>query len=82
MTKQQINNKVKQLHNKVKQLEKLDIDDHFKALDKEIKPLFREIYNSDKTFNLMNKKSILVMLVLNRRFRIIPFHQFGIDINI
>lgn len=82
MTAQQINNKAKQLHNKVVALDKLDNDTYFEVLEKEIKPLFLEIYNSNKTFELMNKQSVLIMLVLNNRFRIIPFHMFGININL
>ena len=43
---------------------------------------FKRLYFADKEFEAMNKESIKIMFRLNLRYRIIPFHAFGLFINI
>ena len=43
---------------------------------------FKRLYFADKEFEAMNKESIKIMFRLNLRHRIIPFHAFGLFINI
>lgn len=43
---------------------------------------FKRLYFADEEFDFMNKESIKIMLKLNLRYRIIPFHVFGLSINI
>ncbi len=43
---------------------------------------FRHLYGLDPSFKSMSKKSILIMLRLNLRYRIIPLHTFGLNIDL
>lgn len=52
----------------------------FDSVEKVVKPEFKLIYGFDDTFTLLNKQSVLFMIRTNLRFRIIPFHQFGLNI--
>lgn len=43
---------------------------------------FKRLYNADREFKYMNAESIRIMLRINLRHRIIPLHQFGLDIEL
>lgn len=40
----------------------------------------KRLYYADDSFEYMNKNSVLAMIRLNGRFRVIALHQFGINI--
>jgi hypothetical protein len=42
----------------------------------EVKKEFLRLQRADKTFEFMNKASILIMMSLNSSYRIVPFHVF------
>ncbi len=48
----------------------------------QIKLSFKTIFYDDNNFEKMSKKSVLSMLRINLSLRIIPFHQFGVNISI
>jgi hypothetical protein len=46
-----------------------------------LKKEFRRLYDADRELKYVSKDNILRMLILNRRHRVIPFHQFGTGID-
>lgn len=64
-----------ELNRDIKKLLKIQEDPNF---EKE----FKRLYFADSSFQYMNKKSILIMLRLNLRYRFIPLHSFGINIDL
>ena len=73
MTKQELNRDVKRLSKLI-------------GTDKEYTPEFekeyKRLYYADSTFDYFNLESVRIMLRMNARHRFIPFHQFGLMINI
>jgi hypothetical protein len=59
-----------------------DLDNFFKYVDKVFKPEFIRLYQLDRKFELMNKRSVLIMFRLNLRYRVIDFHNFGNEIEL
>jgi len=50
--------------------------------ENEVKAEFQRLYRADDTFSSMNKQSVLIMIEINRRWRVIAFHTFGCNIKI
>lgn len=75
----QINKDVKNLVKMIKALRKANPNAYFTP---EIEKEFKRIYNLDRTFEYMNKTSVLIMFRLNQRYRFEALHTFGIFYNI
>lgn len=84
MTTKELNRDIKRLLNTYKALNelKMDNDTYFKSIELSIKPELKRLYYADQEMKYMTKDSILILLRLNVRFRVIPFHQFGLFINL
>jgi len=68
----------KDIANLVATIKNMDESEKFAFESQEIKEEFFRIYRADKKFELMNKKSVLLMMRMNLRFRFEPLHMFGI----
>lgn len=73
MTTQELNRDIKWLNKELKR------KGYYSESDK---TEFVRLYGADREFKYMNRQSILIMFRLNLRYRFIPFHQFGIHIEI
>ena len=76
MTNQELNRDVKRLWKKV---QKTDVLCEWKML--EIKTEFLRLYNADREFEVFNRTSILIILVMNRKYNFRPHHSLGLSIN-
>ncbi len=72
----------KELNDKIAALAIRERDPHMLDYIEQFKDDYRLLYYSDDQFIQMNKKSVLIMLRLNVRYRIIAFHNFGLFINL
>lgn len=78
MTAQQLNRDIKHLKNLSLKISKTMFDSEIISFKKE----FNRLYFADSKFEVMNKKSVLIMFRLNLRFRFHALHSFGIHINL
>lgn len=78
MTTRQLNNRIKLLAQRHYHESFKNIETFFKYVENEFKPEFKICYNAADIEHL-SKESILILLSLNLRHKIIPY--FGIDIN-
>lgn len=83
MTPREYNRDVKRLRDYIKNLE----DTPYPYLDypekvAHIEGEFKRLYNADDTFKYASKDSILGLMAINQRFRIIPLHSFELFVNI
>jgi hypothetical protein len=81
----QLNKDVKNLVASISKCSKeneLNLDRYFDFLNTVAKVEFERIYNEDRTFTLLNKNNVLNMFRLNIKHRFLPFHSFGIHIDI
>lgn len=86
MTPQQLNKDIKKLNKLVATIsadtdKTNDLDKHFKRIDAEVKPEFIRLFHADREFKYMDRTSILIMLRLNIKLRIVAFHSFGLNID-
>jgi hypothetical protein len=79
MTKQELNRDIKRLFKKFHDWMMQEHTDWDKC--EELKKEFNRLYNADQQFEYISRENILRLVILNRRHRIIPFHQFGTGIN-
>lgn len=70
MTKAEYNRDVKRLRNYIKA--------NRNGEETYIASEFRRLYGADKTFEYANKDSVLTLLRINLRYRLVPLHMFGI----
>lgn len=82
MTTKELNRDVKRLNKLVLALDKIGGDAYFKSIDISVKPEFIRLLNADREFLYLNRTSILILLRLNLRFRIVAFHTFGLNIDL
>ena len=80
MTIRQLNNRIKQMAARHYHESFKDVETFLKYIETEFKPEFNTCYNAANLEDL-SKESILIMLRLNLRHRVIQLHQFGIEIN-
>lgn len=80
MTTRQLNNRIKVLAQRHYHESFKDIDTFLKYIENEFKPEFKTCYNAADIEDL-SKESILILLRLNLRHRVIALHNFGININ-
>ncbi len=64
----------KELNRDIKKLQRLVLNEGNEGL---IRSEFVRLYYADLEFKYMNRSSILIMLRINIRFRIISLHNFG-----
>lgn len=77
MTNAELNRDIKRL---AKTVEKYDGTSYSEETDNKIRAELKRLYYADSGFTAMNRQSILIMIRLNGRYRVIPLHQFGIKI--
>lgn len=82
MTTKELNKAIKILSIQYTKMSGADNDLFYKWLETTFTPEFKRVYYADDSFQYINRESILILLVLNRKTRVIPFHQFGININL
>lgn len=83
MTKQELNRDVKRLYNKYKANSGGEAtNDYYKWLDETIKPELKRVYYADDNFEYLTADNIKRIIRLNLSLRVIPFHQFGANINL
>ena len=87
MTAKELNRDIKRMYAKYVNLKnlvdasKIDNGEYFKRLETEVYPEYKRLYGADTSMEYANKDSLLILVRLNLRFHIIPFHQFGLFIN-
>lgn len=87
MTPQQLNKDIKALNKLVANitLQSNRTPDsngtYYKRIDAEVKPEFIRLFHADREFKYMDRTSILIMLRLNVKLRIVAFHSFGLNID-
>ena len=79
MTTRELNRDVKRLKNAY--LNAVASDDYFKEEPKLAEEL-RRLYYADTSMRSLSAESLRVMLRLNVRLRAVPFHQFGLFIEL
>ncbi len=82
MTKQELNRDIKRLSSEIYRLSFGDNTDYFSYIENEGKKEFTRLYYANKDFSGLNLQSIKIMLRLNVKHRFIPFHQFGLFIEL
>jgi hypothetical protein len=75
MTKQELNKDIKRLLKMQRKDAQLNILPEFEAE-------YKRLYRADTEMEYMNVTSIKIMLRLNVLYRFIPFHQFGLFIDL
>jgi hypothetical protein len=79
MTNSELNRDIKRLYKSVKTLENTNNEKFFDAIQNESKKEFTRLYFADKKAEFITKDSLLKMMVLNRRYCFIAFHNFYIQ---
>lgn len=86
MTKQQLNAAVKKLTNDYKAHAATAKDKipagYFEHIDNVIKPEFKRLYGADNSLKSFTADNLRRMIRLNVKLRAIPFHQFGLMIDL
>lgn len=80
MTKQELNRDIKRLWKSYEDF--INTDPYNREKKAEIISEYERLYYADEDFDYMNKRSVLIMVALNRALRVIEFHQFGRSIEI
>lgn len=82
MTPQELNRDIKKLYkNYVKAEKEMSNGAFFKYVEDSIKHEWARLYDADTGLDYMNVESIKILLVLNRKLRIMPPKNFGLYIN-
>jgi len=81
MTKKELNRDIKRLGSEIYRMSFEDQNKWFEYLEKVAKPEFIRLYYADGSFEYMNLNSVKIMLALNSKYKFIPLHQFGLNIN-
>jgi hypothetical protein len=72
MTKRELN--IKAIDNRIKN----EGEKYFQIIEDEIKPELIRLHNIDKELNYFSLESLKTLIILNRLYRAIPMHRFGI----
>ncbi len=70
MEKSELNRDIKRLRDNIKS-GKID------PASEEARTEYKRLYGASDELKYMNRDSIVIMIVLNRKFLYIPLHQFG-----
>jgi hypothetical protein len=84
MTKQELNKAIKKLFRNwriASEDSKSDIKHYFESVEPNMKKEYQRLYFADSKFEYISRDNILRMIILNRRHRVIPFHQFATQVN-
>jgi len=84
MDKKELNADIKKLGKKIVFLQtRPNLDKFWEFTDSgEFRKEFRRLYDLDKKFEYMSMKSLKILMVLNRKYQVVPFHAFGIQTNL
>lgn len=86
MTNQELNRDIKRLYNNIKKLSNSGTEagqkKYYDYVANEAAKEFSRLFWADKEMEAMNRQSLLIMLRLNVKHRFIPFHQFGLFIDL
>lgn len=84
MDSTQLNRDIQSLKHKVKSFKTKggNLEPYFKFIEDVVKPEYIRLYRADDTFKSLTQKSVLIMIRLNLSHRFIPFHQFGLNIEL
>lgn len=82
MTTKELNKAVEALNSEIHRMSFEPLDIYLDYLENGAKPEFTRLYGADNTMESLNKRNILVMFRLNLKHRFIPFHNFGLFINL
>jgi len=83
MTTKELNRDIKRLYkNYMAKRQGEATDQYYKWVESEVKPELKRLYYADNTFNSLNADSLKMLLRLNLCLRVIPFHQFGLFIDL
>jgi hypothetical protein len=82
MTKQELNRDVKRLVKSIKSLDNTNLDTYYKQVNEIISKEFKRLYYADDSFSSLSANNIRMMLRINLKFRFIPFHNFGLNIDL
>lgn len=82
MTPKELNRDIKKLASEIYRRSFEDQTAYFKYVEGPAKEEFKRLFYADQKFEYMNLQSMRTMLRLNVRHRFIPFHQFGLQIEI
>jgi len=84
MTNSELNRDIKRLYSSFKNrisenTEKWTNQDwaKYEAEESKLKLEFHRLYHADRNFDVLNIKTMKMMLHLNNSLRVIPFHVFG-----
>jgi|GEM_PF-1872415 len=86
MTPQDLNKAIKKLNKLVASISAEsdktgNSDNYYKRIEEEVNPEFIRLFHADREFKYMDRTSILIMLRLNIKLRIVAFHTFGLMID-
>jgi hypothetical protein len=85
MTNAELNRDIRRLWVKSKQhrnIAKSEYENYEKNTLPELQSELKRLYYADTSFSFLNRTSVLIMVKLNLRYRVIPLHHFGSEINL
>lgn len=82
MTTKKLNADIKKLRDEIYRKSFESHDEYFRYLREEAETEFIKLYRADNNFKSLTKESVLILFRLNLAHRFVPFHQFGIDVNV
>lgn len=82
MTNSELNRDIKKLYTKIESLRNKNNNDFFDYINNVGKKEFLRLYYADDKANVLNLKSLKIMMVLNRRFNFVQPHTFYINIEL
>lgn len=83
MTTKERNRDIKRLAKAIKNFPDTDKTGKtaYEFIDGYAKKEFIRLHNADNSFQSLSNESILLLIGLNRTYRFIPFHRFGLGID-
>jgi hypothetical protein len=82
MTKQELNRDIKRLFRNWRiASDGIATEEYFSEVEPKMKKEFQRLYFADSEFKYISRDNILRLVILNRRHRVIPFHQFATQVN-
>lgn len=82
MTPKQLNHQIKKFGKQYLTELKKPADEFFDWLEKEGKKEFTRLYYADQSMKSINKNSVIILMRINMIHHIIPFHRFGLMVNV
>jgi len=82
MTSKELNRDVLRLNKQLKVYLADNDNNYTQYIENVAKKEFFRLYLADEKFEYMSKKSVLIMLRLNLRYRFMALHSFGIHIQL